>query len=121
MALSKPQVQTQVRVPQVSTFEPFGCFSQFSHTGIDVPGPDLSITMYCACHHNIVRGGCDFECLIATLESKFEIALLNGGRGHAPPADRLEPKILKGAAVLQRATAIAQTRFPFSQGICAPS
>src|SRR5215472_2088199 len=107
MAFSEPQVQTQCRMPQVSAFEPFGSFSQFGHTSNDPPGLDFSVTADRARHGDIVRDGCECEPLVAALKSAFEIALLNTGRCHTPPASRLEPEILKGAGVLERATAVA--------------
>jgi hypothetical protein len=85
---------------QVSIFEPFGSFFQFGHTGIDPPGLDLPVTADRARHGDIVRDGCECERFVAPLESTLEIALLNTGRSHTPPADRLEPKILEGAALL---------------------
>src|SRR5208282_6215565 len=121
MALGEPRGLVEVSVAQIGTGEPGDCFAQFRHTGVDPARLDFSVPADPFGHHGVAWDGCECKRFVATLQSKFEIALLDIGRSHPQPSDRLDrlkTKFREGDAVLQPAATIIHAGIPLAESIC---
>src|ERR1700759_4932329 len=103
MPFGEPQDVEKLSIAKTGSLEPGECFVQSGNAGVKVARFDFRVSAGRFRHHGIALYGAKGEGFPATLDPAFQIALLNIGRPHAPPAynlDRFKAALIESNTVL---------------------
>src|SRR6266404_1798691 len=115
MALGKPNCSDDMSPAHVCALKPGQRLAQFSDSVVDLTRLDLPVPADHGRPRGIARDWCERQRLVAAFQSALDVALLNMGRSQPGPANRLEPEILEGVAVLEATPTIVHARFPIAE------